>query len=173
MTNPVVPPAGSSSMPKVTRLKRLGAYARAHWKELLAIGLAAVPVAFLLFHKGTQQAAQAAVSYPAALFGGGSAADTSGTSQDATPPADPPATVAGAGTLARTRPWYISPKLWAYRLAHHYGSSALLAPETRTLFKPPASPPHFVPPPVQLKHGTSVKGANPIVVKIPKKGNPK
>jgi len=64
-------------------LARLGAYMRAHWKELLAITLAAIPVAFILFHKGTQKAAQQAISYPAALFGGGGGEDGTTTSPPA------------------------------------------------------------------------------------------
>jgi hypothetical protein len=69
------------------RLKRLGAYAKAHWKELLALTLAAIPAAFILFHKGARQTAQQAISYPAALFGGGGAgsdttSSTSTTSSD-------------------------------------------------------------------------------------------
>ena len=65
-------------------LERLQAYAKAHWKELTALGLAAIPAAFLLFHKGTQQAAANAITYIPAAFGGGGDGSTS--SPAPTPP---------------------------------------------------------------------------------------
>lgn len=52
-------------------MRRIGAYVKQHWKEFLAVSLAAIPVALLLFHKGTQQAASNAITYIPATFGGG------------------------------------------------------------------------------------------------------
>jgi hypothetical protein len=176
---PVQPGGAPASSPlKVTRLKGLGAYARAHWKELLAIGLAAIPAAFLLFHKGTQQAAQQAISYPAALFGGGSAdpgatsdassgSSSSSSSGDGNCPAGyhwvPPFIPAkGMGIPARAgycapdvvgrvipRGWMApSALLKRWRAKQGYSQSAIDAPVRRT----------------------SYKGANPLVVNLPKKG---
>jgi hypothetical protein len=175
---PVQPGGAPASSPlKVTRLKRLGAYARAHWKELLAIGLAAIPAAFLLFHKGTQQAAQQAISYPAALFGGGgadtgatsdsSSGSSSSSSGDGNCPAGyhwvpPLVPAAGMGMAARAGycapattvrpipPGWMAPSavLKRWRAKHGYGPSAIDAPVQRT----------------------SYKGANPLVVNLPKKG---
>jgi hypothetical protein len=160
---PVQPGGAPASSPlKVTRLKRLGAYARAHWKELLAIGLAAIPAAFLLFHKGTQQAAQQAISYPAALFGGGSAdpgatsdassgSSSSSSSGDGNCPAGyhwvPP--FIPAKGMGIPRGWMApSALLKRWRAKQGYSQSAIDAPVRRT----------------------SYKGANPLVVNLPKKG---
>jgi hypothetical protein len=70
------------------QLARIEAYGKAHWKELLALVLAAIPAAFLLFHKGAQQAAANAMTYIPAAFGGGD--------PGATPAVDPGAAVAAA-----------------------------------------------------------------------------
>jgi hypothetical protein len=69
------------------RLAKIEAYGKAHWKELLALVLAAIPAGFLLFHKGTQKAAANVISYIPAAFGGGSGAASS---------ADPGAALADA-----------------------------------------------------------------------------
>jgi hypothetical protein len=71
-------------------LGRIGAYAKKNWKVIAALVLAAIPAAFLLFHKGTQQAAQTAISYPAALFGGASSPTDTNTAPT-TPPVVPSA----------------------------------------------------------------------------------
>lgn len=57
---------------------RVEAYGKLHWKELLALVLAAIPAFFLLFHKGTQQAAANAISYIPAAFAGDSGSATAG-----------------------------------------------------------------------------------------------
>jgi len=46
------------------RLQRVGAYARAHWKELLALLLAAIPAAFIVFHTGARKQAQSILTLP-------------------------------------------------------------------------------------------------------------
>jgi len=58
------------------RLQRVGAYARAHWKELLALLLAAIPAAFIVFHSGARKQAQSILTLPplgAAVPGGADA----------------------------------------------------------------------------------------------------
>lgn len=170
-------PPGSSSPPKAGGLKRVGAWARVHWKELLAIGLAAIPAAFLLFHKGTQQAATTALSYPASLFGGGSG-DTSGgatTSSDGTsgggtptphPAPTPPPPSAPTLTL-HAREWQkLHPGVPLSKMPPVIAKSAPLSQHQHEWQK--------LHPGVSLskmpKQGTSVKGANPTIVAAPKKG---
>jgi hypothetical protein len=185
------PPAGGA--PK-TRLKRLGAYARAHWKELLALGLAAIPAAFLLFHKGTQQAAQTALQYPAALFGSaGGGGDTSGSSSGSSSgsgdgncppgshwvPAGGPAPGSGmkfASTVGHCQPdsdsssagsvpftfggvsyRTISDAVWKRLHGIAGGSTTSYRTITDAQWR-------------SLHPGYSVKGANPTLVSIPKKG---
>jgi hypothetical protein len=47
-----------------SRLQRAGAYVRAHWKELLALLLAAIPAAFIVFHTGARKQAQSILTLP-------------------------------------------------------------------------------------------------------------
>jgi hypothetical protein len=68
---------------------RAETYGKAHWKELTALALAAIPALFLLFHKGARQAAGNAITYIPAQFGGGSAS-SGDTSSSKPPPAPPP-----------------------------------------------------------------------------------
>lgn len=69
--------------------RRLGAYIKAHWKELLGLLLAAASIVLALvlyFHKGARQAAISAL--PAAL-GGGQGGGAPGTSTAADPSTTP------------------------------------------------------------------------------------
>ena len=54
-----------------SRLKRAGMYLKAHWKELLALVLAAIPAAYIVFHKSTQQAVLAPLQSALANVPGG------------------------------------------------------------------------------------------------------
>ena len=164
---------GASSPPKAGGgLKRVGAWARIHWKELLAIGLAAIPAAFLLFHKGTQQAATSALSYPASLFGSGGSGDTStsaGSSSD----------TSGAGGSPSPPPPSPQPLLTQHERewlkAHPGYDLAAMARQARRQKKPkPFS--HGttdVPPGSHPRILTSVHGSTGVKVAAPKKGKVK
>lgn len=52
-----------------SKLRRIRAYLKAHWKELLALTFAAIPALFIVFHKPARDAATKTISYPASLFG--------------------------------------------------------------------------------------------------------
>lgn len=45
-----------------SHLKRAGAYVKAHWKELLALVLAAIPALFIVLHPGARKAAQSVLT---------------------------------------------------------------------------------------------------------------
>lgn len=66
--------------------KRVGAYMKAHWKELLALVLAAIPALFILFHAGARKQAQQILTL--APTSGASPADS--TTPPTTPPTPPP-----------------------------------------------------------------------------------
>jgi hypothetical protein len=67
------------------RLAKIEAYGKAHWKELLALVLAAIPAGFLLFHKTGKQVAANAISYIPAAFGGSGDVSSPGSSTTASP----------------------------------------------------------------------------------------
>jgi hypothetical protein len=91
------------------KVKGVGPYIRAHWKELLALVLAAIPALFIVFHKGAQQAAmQAAQPILDAIPGGAGSPGTPagpsgggdpGTGIPAPPAAAPPPSVAPSSSL--------------------------------------------------------------------------
>lgn len=65
--NPITAAAGETEK----KVKGIRPYLKAHWKELLALVLAAIPAAFIVFHKGARQAAvQAAQPLLNAVPGG-------------------------------------------------------------------------------------------------------
>jgi hypothetical protein len=86
-------------------VNRALSFVKVHWKETLALVLAAIPAAFVIFHKPTQQAASNLLTYIPATFGdasgggGGdsSSGDTSSTSDPSstttTPAASTPVTI--------------------------------------------------------------------------------
>ena len=86
-----------------SRLKRAGMYLKAHWKELLALVLAAIPAAYIVFHKSTQQAVLAPLQSALANVPGG--AGSPGTPAGPSGGGDPstsigsPAPVPSAGSL--------------------------------------------------------------------------
>ncbi len=65
-------------------IKRVGAYIRAHWKELLALTLAAIPALFLVFHAGARKQAQEILTLPP--LGAAPSSAGSDTSSAQTPP---------------------------------------------------------------------------------------
>ena len=85
-----------------SRLKRAGMYLKAHWKELLALVLAAIPAAYIVFHKQTQQAVTAPLqSLLSNVPGGAGSPGVPGPSGGGDPSTSigTPAPVASAGSL--------------------------------------------------------------------------
>jgi len=65
--------------------KRVGAYMKAHWKELLALVLAAIPALFILFHAGARKQAQQILT-----LAPNAGRETDTLQQPVTPPPPPP-----------------------------------------------------------------------------------
>jgi len=68
-------------------VKRVGAYVKAHWKELLALTFAAIPAIFILLHTGARKAVQQTLTLPP--LGTGAPSSDSTTSGATTPPFPP------------------------------------------------------------------------------------
>lgn len=87
-----------------TKVKGFGPYVRAHWKELLALVLAAIPALFIVFHQGTRQAAQQAMQpiLDAIPGGPGSPGNPSGGGGDPGTNIDIPAAAPASATPSST-----------------------------------------------------------------------
>jgi len=79
-------------------VKRVGAYIKAHWKELLALVLAAIPALFIVFHTGARKAAQQTLTMPPLGTGAPAGDSSTAMSSPAAAVAAPVAAAAAAVT---------------------------------------------------------------------------
>jgi hypothetical protein len=164
--------------------KRVGAYMKAHWKELLALVLAAIPALFIVFHSGARKTAQQLVTRPP--FGSGFGFDPGPVpvpGQPAAPPPPPPSPPGNPapGTIytgyhgttneiisGATDNWaaiYADIQKWL--TAHPYSSAEIrdAAGQLIQYFAPSQNQPR--PSPDDAYAGKSIKGFNPIQVAAP------
>jgi len=153
-------------------VKRVGAYIKAHWKELLALVLAAIPALFIVFHTGARKAAQQTLTMPPLGTGAPAGDSSTALSSPAAAVAAPVAAAVAAATGASNGSTSVNGYNPISVDAPDKGTAPLLAkkvspppptpppaypglpsthPETsiitRTFYRPPAPPPPPVPAP--------------------------
>jgi hypothetical protein len=160
---PQLPPPADAK-PKGTRLSRLFPYLRAHWKELLALTLAAIPVLFIALHRPTRQAAQQVLTLP-----GGDAASAPGSASSSDGAAADAGTAAAAGNLRNG--YGVLKSLWAKANEHqrevlkaHPSMTTLPAAKPAPVKKPNTTQAHKPAPKAAPKPSAKPK-APPVVKK--------
>lgn len=121
-------PEGETVTPPAAAPKGKGvrAYVRAHWKELLALVLAAIPLLFFIFHKPTQ-AAVSQIAFPPAGSGSGGGGGGDGSSSSGPATGTTPTPVVNVDPLYQllgiTAPLKAGADTWSNNLVGYFSKS--------------------------------------------------